>query len=120
MRTGKPRKGGAFRPRLLRSSGGDEAVDDLWVGFTLWVNAGEGDGGPGRIVFCADDPSLTRFAGLAISGELARSLRLVELVDAELAAVERVAPVEQRRRGALAGRLGGGDRRVAAGRRGLL
>jgi len=90
------------------------------VGFTLWVNAGNGDRGPGRIVFRADDPSLTPFAGLAISGELARSLRLVELVDAELAAVERVAPVEQRRRGALAGRAGGGDRRVAAGRRGLL
>ncbi len=43
--------------------------------------------------------------GLAISGELARSLRLVELVDAELAAVERVAPVEQRRRGLSPGGL---------------
>jgi hypothetical protein len=55
--------------------------------------------GPGRIVFRADDPSLTPYAGLAISGELARSLRLVELVDAELAAADRVAPVKQRRRG---------------------
>jgi Transposase DDE domain group 1 len=55
--------------------------------------------GPGRIVFRADDPSLTPYAGLAISGELARSVRLVELVDAELAAADRVAPVKQRRRG---------------------
>jgi hypothetical protein len=55
--------------------------------------------GPGRIEFRADDPSLTPYAGLAISGELARELRLVELVDAELQAVGRVAPVKQRRRG---------------------
>jgi hypothetical protein len=55
--------------------------------------------GPGRIEFRADDPSLTAYAGLAISGELARNLRLVELVDAELSAVDRVAAVKQRRRG---------------------
>ena len=42
------------------------------------------DSGPGRIEFRADDPSLTPYAGLAISGELCRSLRLVELIDAEL------------------------------------
>jgi hypothetical protein len=30
--------------------------------------------GPGRIEFRADDPSLTPFAGLAVSGELVRSL----------------------------------------------
>jgi hypothetical protein len=56
------------------------------------------DRGPGRIEFRADDPSLTPYAGLAVSGELCRSLRLVQLVDAELAAVARVAPVKQRRR----------------------
>ena len=61
--------------------------------------------GPGRIVFRADDPSLTAHAGLAISGELLRGLRLVELVDAELAAVDRVAPVKQRRRGLSPGEL---------------
>ena len=61
--------------------------------------------GPGRIEFRADDPSLTPYAGLAISGELARSLRLVELVDAELAAVDRVAAVKQRRRGLSPGGL---------------
>jgi hypothetical protein len=61
--------------------------------------------GPGRIVFRADDPSLTPYAGLAISGELLRGLRLVELVDAELAAADRVAPVKQRRRGLSAGEL---------------
>ena len=63
------------------------------------------DAGPGRIEFRADDPSLTPYAGLAVSGELLRGLRLVELVDAELAAVDRVAPVKARRRGASPGQL---------------
>lgn len=71
----------------------------------MWVNAGNCRRGPGRIRFCADDPSLTPYAGLAISGELLRGLRLVELVDAELAAVDRVAPVKQRRRGLSPGGL---------------
>jgi len=61
--------------------------------------------GPGRIEFRADDPSLTPYAGLAISGELCRRLRLVELIDAELAAADRVAPVKQRKRGASPGAL---------------
>src|ERR1035437_2612977 len=60
---------------------------------------------PGRLVIRADDPSLTPYAGLAISGELLRGLRLVELVDAELAALDRVAPVKQRRRGLSPGEL---------------
>ncbi|MCA1698616.1 MAG: IS1380 family transposase [Actinobacteria bacterium] len=63
-----------------------------------------GDIRPGRIVFRADDPSLTPYAGLAISGELVRSVRLVELVDAELGAA-RVAAVKQRRRGPSPGEL---------------
>jgi hypothetical protein len=62
----------------------------------MFVN---GDTGPGRIEFRADDPSLTPYAGLAVSGELCRSVGLVELIDAELAAVGRVAPVKERRRG---------------------
>ena len=61
------------------------------------------DKGPGRIEFRADDPSLTRYAGLAISGELCRTLRLTERIDAELAAVAGVAPVKLRRRGLSAG-----------------
>jgi hypothetical protein len=56
-------------------------------------------------VIRADDPSLTPYAGLAISGELARHLRLMELIDAELAAVRRVGPVKQRRRGLSPGEL---------------
>jgi Transposase DDE domain group 1 len=63
------------------------------------------DSRPGRLVIRADDPSLTPYAGLAISGELARNLRLVELIDAELAAVRRVGPVKQRRRGLSPGEL---------------
>jgi hypothetical protein len=60
---------------------------------------------PGRLLIRADDPSLTPYAGLAISGELARDLRLLELIDAELAAARRVAPVKQRRRGLTPGEL---------------
>jgi len=68
----------------------------------MTVNAGTG---PGRIEFRADDPSLTRYAGLAIPGEVCRKLRVVELIDAELAAARRVSPVKQRRRGLSAGEL---------------
>jgi len=57
------------------------------------------DTGPGRLIIRADDPSLTPYAGLAIVGELARKLRLVELVDAELGMVRRARPVKRRRRG---------------------
>jgi hypothetical protein len=39
---------------------------------------------PGRLLIRADDPSLTPYAGLVISGELTRRLRLVELIDAEI------------------------------------
>ena len=63
------------------------------------------DRGPGRIEFRADDPSLTPYAGLAVSGELCRTVRLVELIDAELAATRRVAPVKQRQRGLSTGEL---------------
>ncbi|MGH2842910.1 MAG: IS1380 family transposase [Solirubrobacteraceae bacterium] len=61
--------------------------------------------GPGRIEFRADDPSLTPYAGLAVSGELLRTLRLVALVDAELCAVDRVTAVKRRQRGLSAGGL---------------
>lgn len=64
-----------------------------------------GDRGPGRIVFRADDPALTPYAGLAISGELCRGLRLVARADAELSAVRRAAPVKQRARGLSPGQL---------------
>ncbi len=69
------------------------------------MSASNGDRAPGRIVFRADDPTLTGHAGLAISGELLRKLRLVELVDAELSAAGRVAAVKQRRRGLSPGGL---------------
>ena len=67
----------------------------------MTINPGRG---PGRIEFRADDPSLTPYAGLAVSGELCRSLRLTELVDGELAAA-RVTPVKQRQRGLSPGAL---------------
>ena len=51
------------------------------------------------------DPSLTRYAGLAVTGELSRRLRLVELIDAELAVERRARPVKVRRRGLSPGQL---------------
>ena len=59
----------------------------------------------GRIVIGESDPSLTRYAGLAVTGELARRLRLVELIDAELAVERRARPVKVRRRGLSPGQL---------------
>jgi hypothetical protein len=61
--------------------------------------------GPGRLVVRADDPSLTPYAGLAVSGELARRLRVAELIDAELAVERRARPVKVRRRGLSPGEL---------------
>jgi DDE family transposase len=71
----------------------------------LGVNGGNGGRRVGRLEIRADDPSLTPFAGLAITGELVRSLRLVELIDAEIAAEARVAPFKRRRRGVTPGQL---------------
>ena len=59
----------------------------------------------GRIVIGENDPSLVRYAGLAVTGELARRLRLVELIDAELSVERRARPVKVRRRGRSPGQL---------------
>lgn len=69
------------------------------------VNDSDCDRRPGRLRFRADDPSLTPYAGLALVGELARSTRLVELVDAELSAARGVRAVKARRRGVSPGGL---------------
>ena len=61
--------------------------------------------GPGRLVVRGDDPSLTPYAGLAVSGELARRVGLSELIDAELAVERRARPVKVRRRGLSPGEL---------------
>lgn len=61
--------------------------------------------GPGRLEVRADERSLTPYAGLAVSGELTRRLRLVELIDAEIAVERRARPVKTRRRGASPGEL---------------
>lgn len=60
---------------------------------------------PGRILVRADDPSLTPYAGLVVSGELSRRLRLAELIDGELALERRARPVKRRRRGLTPGAL---------------
>src|SRR5512132_922725 len=72
---------------------------------TQRVMAVHGDRRPGRIVVRADDPGLTPYAGLAVSGELARRLGLAALVDAELAVERRARPVKVRRRGLSPGEL---------------
>jgi hypothetical protein len=59
----------------------------------------------GRIAVGENDPSLVRYAGLAVTGELARRLRLIELIDAELAVERRARPVKVRRRGLSPGQL---------------
>ncbi len=69
------------------------------------VKSAQGDRRPGRITVRADDPTLTPYAGLAVSGELSRRLRLAELIDAELALERRARPVKRRRRGLSPGRL---------------
>jgi DDE family transposase len=53
----------------------------------------------------ADEASLTPYAGLVISGELCRSLRLGGLIDEQLAGERRARPVKQRRRGLSPGEL---------------
>ena len=60
---------------------------------------------PGRIVARADDPGLTAYAGLAVSGELCRRLRLAELIDGQLGLERRARPVKRRRRGLPAGQV---------------
>jgi Transposase DDE domain group 1 len=60
---------------------------------------------PGRIVVRADERSLTPYAGLAVSGELARRVGLAELIDAELSVERRARPVKVRRRGLSPGGL---------------
>jgi len=61
--------------------------------------------GRGRIQIGEPDNSLVCFAGLAVTGELARRLRLVEVIDAELSVERRAAPVKVRRRGVSPGGL---------------
>jgi hypothetical protein len=75
------------------------------VELTLRVKPANRDRRPGRIVVRADDPTLTPYAGLAVSGELVRRLRLAELIDAELAVERRARPVKRRRRGLSPGEL---------------
>ena len=72
---------------------------------TLRVSAVHRDSRPGRIEIRADERSLTPYAGLAITGQLASGLRLVPLLDAELGQVRRAAPVKLRERGLSAGEL---------------
>jgi Transposase DDE domain group 1 len=72
---------------------------------TLGVTAGKTGRRVGRIEVRADERSLTPYAGLAVSGELARRVGLAELIDAELAVERRARPIKLRRRGLSAGEL---------------
>jgi hypothetical protein len=59
----------------------------------------------GRILIGEPDPSLVRFGGLAVAGELARVLDLQGRIDDELSLERRARPVKVRRRGASPGEL---------------
>jgi len=72
---------------------------------TMRVNGAHRDKPVGRIEFRADDEALTPYAGLAVTGQIARRLGLVELIDAELCAERRAAPIKTRRRGVSGGEL---------------
>lgn len=72
---------------------------------TQRVNATHGRKSPGRIEIRADEEGLTAHAGLAITGELARRTGLVGMLDGEIAANRRAAPVKQRERGVSPGGL---------------
>jgi hypothetical protein len=69
------------------------------------VNAAYRDSRPGRIEIRADEETLTPYAGLAITGQLAAGLRLVPLLDAELGQVRRARPIKLRERGLSGGEL---------------
>ena len=69
------------------------------------MNAAHGRKAPGRIEVRADEEGLTPHAGLAIVGELARRTGLLGLLDGEIAANRRAAPVKQRARGISPGEL---------------
>lgn len=82
------------------------------------MNAIHTDRWSGRIEICADDPSITPYAGLVVTGELVERLRVVELINAELMTNRHSAPVKERNRGVSPGelvvclaetQLGGGD-----------
>jgi hypothetical protein len=72
---------------------------------TLRVTASHAARCLGRITLRADERSLTPYAGLAVSGELARRVGLAELIDAELSVERRARPVKVRRRGLSPGEL---------------
>jgi hypothetical protein len=72
---------------------------------TQRVMSAHRDRRPGRITVRADERSLTPYAGLAVSGELARRVGLAELIDAELAVERRARPVKVRCRGLSPGAL---------------
>ncbi|MGO9956222.1 MAG: IS1380 family transposase [Solirubrobacteraceae bacterium] len=59
----------------------------------------------GRILIGAPDPSLARFGGLVVAGELSRQLDLARRIDHELSLERRARPVKVRRRGVSPGEL---------------
>jgi hypothetical protein len=76
------------------------ATADRYVGDHPQGDDGNGRRPPGRILIGEPDPSLARFGGLAVAGELARALDLQGWIDRELSLERRARPVKVRRRGA--------------------
>jgi hypothetical protein len=73
---------------------------DSYVGDHPQGDDGKGGRPFGRILIGEPDPSLARFGGLAVAGELARALELEGRIDCELSVERRARPVKVRRRGA--------------------
>jgi hypothetical protein len=65
----------------------------------------KGSGRGGRVLFRADDPSLTAHAGLELEGELVRRIGLVDRIDHAIAGVRWSGPGKQRQRGLRPGEL---------------
>jgi Transposase DDE domain group 1 len=63
-------------------------------------DAGNRDSWRGRILIGEPDPSLVRFGGLVVAGELARQLELEGRIERELSLERRARPVKVRHRGA--------------------
>ncbi len=61
--------------------------------------------GPGRVEIVADESNLTPYAGLLVTGEIARRAGLVESIDGQIATVRRAGPIKVRARGISPGAL---------------
>jgi len=94
-----------FSVRLVCQSGGVLKPASAVIEAHPGGDAVNRDSWRGRILIGEPDPSLSRFGGLVVAGELARQLDLVGRIDEELSRERRARPVKVRRRGLSPGQL---------------